>query len=176
VIQKIKQFILEKYLDNRLRQGRATESVQDFVVKIGLTRHILLVMPSEPAIEDELFDFASKLYTVFGDVKISTFEKKSIRPEDCNWFGLAHQQYLKDISKEKIDLIIDLNLNPDKLCAYLCLISNAPLRLNLSGSAYDHLYNLHIRSRQGAHLSERLQSILRYLSTLRAPVKVPAAV
>jgi len=167
MIENLKKYILEKYLDYKLAQSKRDETMQDFAARVSSIRHILLIMPSDPASVDMFFEFASNLYPVFTDARVSTFERKSIRPEDCNWFGLPHRALLTNLAGEKVDLLIDLNTKSDKLCTYLCTLSDAPLKLNLAESFYSDHYNLHIRSRKGAHLSERLQNILKYLATLR---------
>lgn len=158
---------LEMYLNNHLNKKRDRADQHNFKKRIAGIKNILLILPGETASEDVMFDFASKLYPIFGEAKVSTFERRSIRPEDCNWFGLPHREYLRNITAEHFDLVVDLNIKPDKLCSYLVSISGAPLRLNLVEGDFAHIYNLHFRTQGEKPLRDQLQNILNYLQTIK---------
>ena len=168
MIEKIKNILLDRFLDIRLKLVRNNNALFNFPEKIKTIKNVLIIKPSDSSLESHMHHFTSELYSIFGEVKVSTFERNSLRKSDKNWLGVPNEKYLKNFQDEEFDLVIDLNTKQDKICFYLCALSGAPMRMNLTSGKYDHLYNLHIRTNQSKSLPEQLENILNYLKTFRA--------
>ncbi len=164
MITYIKKLILKKYMDLRLKWFKSGENELELPASIQNVRHILLITPEDhPELELALEQFASALYKIFDNVQVSTFERSSFRPQDGNWFGLPKEEYLENFRQEKIDLVIDLNLEPDRLCTYISALSGAPLRMNLIPGAYEHVYNVQIRTHELGNAEYKMDKMLDYL-------------
>ena len=150
-------------MDFRLKWYKSENQALEFPTTIQSVKKILLIAPTDhQELEAQVHDFASGLYTVFKLAQVSTFERSSFRPADGNWFGLPKEEYLDNFRQENFDLVIDLNLEQDRLCTYICALSGAGLRLNLSEGKYDHIYNFHIRTDKTQEIETRLQKVLQY--------------
>ncbi len=158
----------ERYLKYRFRKMGVKRTIQDFSKELNKVKHILLIHPGGEWVESTLEDFFKQLQVLFSGLNISTFELKSLRKEDCNWFGLPKEAYLQYFKTEKIDMIIDLNAPQNITCAYISAISAAPIRLNFSSGPYDFIYNLHIHIDEAKSVKEKLNSIIRYLKSLKS--------
>jgi len=156
------RFIRKKF--NRLNLSAGVESFPELVKKV---KRILVLLPSSASLESGSNIFISRLYDLFGDVQVSTFNRTSLRETDVNWYGLPNDQYLQNIRSEKFDLVIDLNSAPDYICSYLVALSGARLRLNLTSSNYDEVYNLHFRSDRKQNSQEMARNILEQLKKLK---------
>ncbi|MGD9900734.1 MAG: hypothetical protein AB7T22_16535 [Calditrichaceae bacterium] len=167
MIEHLKSLILEKYLEFRFRKINNSEELYDFPKMIQNVKHIFVILSAGRDLEKENQEFLSSLYKVFGDVRISTFERSTLRKEDMNRLGVPNDQYLKNIQDEKFDLVIDLNVKQDKICSYLTALSGAPMRMNLISGRYDHIYNLHIRGGREVTPTYQFGNILTYLKSLR---------
>jgi len=163
VIRKFKNIILDKYIMFRLKLFNSGQRPFNFQEKLRVTRNILLMIPEENEYEQMVQHFASELYKIFNTVSVSTFERKSFRKSDGNWFGLPQERYLKNFQEAEIDLVIDLNPKHDNLCAYIAAWSNAPMRLSLGSGKYDFIYNLEFRTDGQKPMQERLHNVLNYL-------------
>ena len=156
--------ILKKYMDLRLRWFKSEQDDLELPGSIQKVRHILLITPEgHPELELALEQFASQMYKIFENVQVSTFERSSFRPQDGNWFGLPKEEYLDNFRQENFDLVIDLNLEPDRLCTYISALSGAPLRMNLVPGKYDHVYNVQIRTTDLGNAEYKMDKLLDYL-------------
>ena len=89
-----------------------------------------------------------------------------------NWLGVPNDSYLKVIRDEQFDLVVDINTKQDKISSYLCALSGAPMRVNLTSGDFDHLYNLHFRIKDiHKSIDERLQNMISYLEFLLKRVR-----
>lgn len=159
--------MLNKYLNFRLNYFKSDEDLCDYPAKIGTIKKILLILPAECKDKTEYRDFINGLNKVFQKAKISTFQIKDLRLHEQNWLGVPNERYLDELRSQNFDLIIDLNIQPDKICAYICAFSEAPLRINLISGKYDHVYNLYFSSEQEKSIDERYQLILSNLIKLK---------
>ena len=151
-------------MDLRLKWFKSDQDDLELPGSIRNVRHILLITPEgHPELEQVLEAFASELYKIFDNVQVSTFQRSSFRPQDGNWFGLPREEYLDNFRQEKIDLVIDLNLETDRLCTYISALSGAPLRMNLMPGAYDQVYNVQIRPHELGNAEYKMDKILEYL-------------
>ncbi len=167
MIQRLKNRLLQKYLNWRLGRISSPNQIHDFSRELSRVKHILLILPPDLTIEDVMTSFVKKLYDVFGDeIRISTFEKRTFRQEDSTWLGLPKKEYLQIFQSEGIDLVIDLNQEEDAFCTYICALLNAPVKVNLAAGRFDHIYNLHIRSPHAKQFDEMLETLIRYFKTL----------
>jgi hypothetical protein len=167
VNEKLKAILLEKYLHFNLKSVKKEDAPCHFSEKLKTIRQILVIKPSDSINERSIQDFISKLYSVYPDVQVSTFMKSNLRPSDTNWLGVPNNNYLKNIQEVDFDMVIDLNLQHDTICSYICKLSGAPIRLNLKSGHYDNVYNLHIKSNASTSIENALQHILKYLKTFR---------
>ncbi len=164
----LKRFLREKYLNWRLNRLKSGETPQNFKETLRNVKHILVIIPPTMSMETIMPRFIPHLYQVFGDdIRISTFEKNTFRKEDSTWLGLPKDEYLDIFRSEQIDLIIDLNEEEDAFCTYVCALINAPVKVNLAeGGAYDHIYNLHIRTALSKRLDDKLATMAEYFKKL----------
>ncbi len=164
----VKRFLRQKYLTWRLNRLKANKVPQDFSQVLKKVRHILVIIPPNMTMETIMPRFIPRLYEVFGEnIRISTFEKSTFRKEDSTWLGLPKDEYLDIFRTEQIDLIIDLNEWEDMFCTYVCALIPAPLKVNLAeGGAFDHIYNLHIRTARSKSLDGKLDTLAGYFKTL----------
>ncbi|HHJ53137.1 MAG TPA: hypothetical protein ENJ89_08080 [Caldithrix abyssi] len=160
-----KELILDKYIHFRLKLfGNITKSI-DFPKALRATRNILIMIPEDSEYKQEVQEFTARLYDVFNQAAVSTFERKNFRKNDGNWFGLPADKYLRLFQEADIDLIIDLNPKHDKLCAYIAALSGAPLRMTIGSGAFEYVYNMQLRQDAGKPLKEKLKNTLNYLKT-----------
>jgi hypothetical protein len=165
VKEKIKTILLEKYLDFNLKSRRKDENLYVFSEKLKSIKQILVIKPVAGIDDKSLQNFIAGLYAVYPNVQVSTFLRSSLRGSDTNWLGVPNDRYLKNIQEIHFDLVIDLNLQHDTICSYICKLSGAPLRLNLKPGHYDNIYNLYIKSGNSISIDNELQNILKYLRT-----------
>lgn len=159
--------MLNKYLDFRLNFLKSTEVLCDYPVKIDTIKKILLILPADCKDKTEFREFIAGLNEIFSKAKVSTFQNKDLRLHEQNWLGVPNERYLSELRSQDFGLIIDLNLQPDKICAYICALSEAPVRINLISGKYDHVYNLYFRSDQEKSLEDRYKLILSSLKNLK---------
>ena len=162
--EKIKKILLEKYLDFNLKSSRKDGNLCVFSEKLRSIKQILVIKPADGIDDKSLQNFIAGLYAVYPNVQVSTFMRSSLRTSDTNFLGVPNDRYLKNIQELHFDLVIDLNLQHDTICSYICKLSGAPLRLNLMLGHYDNIYNIHIKS-SGNSIDKALQNILKYLRT-----------
>lgn len=160
----IKKFILNKYLDMRLKMFRSPEERLNFPERIRQVKSILLLIPQGEEYSTFVQQFTSDLYQLFKGVQVSTFERSSFRKEDGNWFGLPKENYLKIFQEAGVDLVIDLNQPQDRLSTYICALCGAPLRMSWASGVYDHIYNIQLRSKKGL-IEDQLSNALIYLKS-----------
>lgn len=164
---QIRNLMLNKYLNFRLNYFKSNEDLCDYPAKIGTIKKILIILPAECKDKTEYRDFINELNQLFQKTKISTFQIKDLRLHEQNWLGVPNERYLDELRSQNFDLIIDLNIQPDKICAYICAFSEAPVRINLISGKYDHVYNLYFRSEQEKSIDERYKLILDNLTKLK---------
>ena len=162
----IKNVILGKYVNFRLKLLQGHERVYDFSTELKKVHKILVILPSDQEYSPTMQGFIKKLSEKFNRAHVSTFVSSSLRKSDIGWLGLPNEQYLKIIRDEQFDFVVDVNPQQDRICTYLCALSGAPMRLNLTSGNYDNVYNLHFRSMENKNIDERLNNILSYLSFL----------
>ena len=167
MVRQFKNLMLNQYLNFRLNYFRSNEDLCDYSAKIGTVKKILLILPAECKDKTEYRNFINGLNKIFQKAKISTFQIKDLRLHEQNWLGVPNESYLDELRSQNFDLIIDLNNEPDKICAYICALSEAPLRINLISGPYDHAYNLYFSSEQEKSPEERHQLILSNLTKLK---------
>jgi len=89
-----------------------------------------------------------------------------------NWLGVPGKEYLKNIREEDFDLLIDLNDQQDRVCTYLCALSNASMRIHFSEGKFDKIYNLQIRTDINTSLNTKIRTLLNYLIKFSKTEKV----
>ena len=174
MIERIKNRILQQYIDIRLKLFTPDKEAQDFPRLISGIKNVLILVPAQLAWEDDIEKFTADLYKIFPEANISTFERKSFRKSDGNWMGLPSEQYMNQFTEENFDLVIDLTPENDRLSTYICALSGAPLRMRLFEGNFPHIYNLHIRTDPQKPLPQRLHSILEHLRVFKEGTKEAA--
>jgi len=167
MINLLKKTLLKRYLEFRLKLLITNQRVYNFSQEIKKVEKIMIILPDGNEYDSVVQDFVSAINALFPKARTSTFLRSSLRKDDLSWLGLPNEKYLKLIRDEKFDLIIDSNTYTDSICTYLCALSGAPLRLNLTSGPYDAIYNLHVRSHDEKPLAHRLDLIKQYLHTLQ---------
>jgi len=167
VITKIKETVLGKIINFRLKMISRQDTTYNFSEQLSKTEKILIILPSGSEYSETMQNFIKKMGEVFRKARVSTFVNSSLRKNDLNWLGVPNEHYLKIIRDEQFDLVVDINTKQDKISSYLCALSGAPLRVNLASGDFDHLYNLHFRMKDiGKSIDERLQNMISYLDFL----------
>ncbi|MBN2426454.1 MAG: hypothetical protein JXR46_06345 [Calditrichaceae bacterium] len=165
MIDKIKKIILEKYLEVRLKLITDKTDAYNFPALINNLKNALIILPQHT--EKFIHEFPSRLYSAFPGINISTFDISGLRKSDCNWLGVPHVHYLDQVRDGNFDMVIDLNLIPDKICSYITAFSGALIKINLVSGPYDHIYNLQIKSAENKSIPEKLENIIKYLYVLK---------
>jgi hypothetical protein len=163
----IKNFFLERLLEARLFFIKQKSDLTNFIEEVKKVKKILIILPLDKSEEGVARQYLPKIQNVFGTAKISTLDLSTLRKTDTNWLGVPNQKYLSNIQGESFDLLLDLNGHHDRLCAYLCAITAAPMRLHISEGKFDKIYNLQFRIPGGAPLSSRYQNMLTYIDLMR---------
>jgi len=163
----IKNYLLEKFLDARLFFMKQRSDLTDFFENIKKVKNILILIPVDRAEEIISREFLPEIKRVFGKAKVTTLDISSLREIDTNWLGAPNQKYLAKIQNGKFDLLLDLNGHHERICAYLCVMSAAPLRLHISEGKFDKIYNFHFRVSGSASLKSRYQNFLTYIERMR---------
>ncbi|HGY55200.1 MAG TPA: hypothetical protein ENK44_05855 [Caldithrix abyssi] len=166
-MNKIKDVILKKYIDLRLKLFPPDKEARNFPQLIREIKNILVLLPAQSAWEDDFQRFTSDLYKVFPEASISTFERRSFRKSDGNWMGLPSDAYMSQFTEVQFDLVIDLTPESDRLSTYICALSGAPLRMRLSEGGLSHIYNLHVRTDPQKPQKEKLKSITEQLRVFK---------
>jgi hypothetical protein len=167
LIKQIKNLMLNKYLNLRLVYYKNKEDLCNYPENINKIKKILLILPTDRKDKSEYRQFISQLNEIFTKAKISTFQIKDLRLHEQNWLGVPNDRYLTELRSEAFDLIIDLNLQSDNICSYICALSHAPIRINLISGKYDHVYNLYFRSNEKKSEEDRYSLILESLKKLK---------
>jgi hypothetical protein len=163
----IKNYLLEKFLDVRLFLLKQRTDLTDFFENIKKVKKILIILPLDRAEEIISREYLPKIRRIFGKAKVKTLDLTTLRKTDTNWFGAPNQKYIAKIQREEYDLLLDLNGHHDRICAYLCVLTEAPMRLHISEGKFDKIYNLHFRASGVASLSSRYQNFINYLERMR---------
>lgn len=159
--------LMNQVVNFRLKMFHKYELTYDFFKEVNEVKKILIILPANDEYKEHMQQFIKDVSQTFNKSSVSTFARSTLRKTDLSWFGVPNEKYLKIIREEGFDLVIDANINQDKLCSYLSALSGAQLRLNLSSGNYDHIYNLHFRSDQQKPVPNRLQNIVAYFEHLR---------
>ena len=167
MVKQIKNLLLNKYLNFRLNYFKSSEGLCDYPAKIDTIKKILLILSTDCKDKIKYRDFIAGLNEIFSEANVSTFQIKDLRLHEQNWLGVPNGRYLSELRSQAFDLIIDLNLQSDKICAYICALSEAPVRINLISGKYDHVYNLYFRSNREKSGEERYNLILDNLMKLK---------
>ena len=168
MISRVKESILGKIINIRLKMISQQDRTYDFSHQLNKTEKILIIIPAGNEYSETMQSFIKQIGHTFNNARVSTFVNSSLRKNDLNWLGVPNDKYLKVIRDELFDLVVDVNLKQDKISSYLCALSGAPMRINLSSGDFDHLYNLHFRAKDAnsKSLEERLYNIISYLDFL----------
>jgi hypothetical protein len=172
VISKVKDSILGKIINFRLKMITNQDRAYDFSEELAKTEKILIIIPSGTEYSETVQNFIKRMGEIFNKARVSTFVNSSLRKDDLNWLGVPNDKYLKVIRDEQFDLVVDINTRQDKICSYLCALSGAPMRVNLASGDFDHLYNLHFRIKDiRKSIDEQLQNMISYLEFLLKRVR-----
>jgi hypothetical protein len=163
----IKNYFLEKLLSARLFFIKQHKDLTDFFEEVKKVKKILIILPIDRAEEIIARKYLPEIQRVFDDAKVSTLDLSTMRKTDANWLGVPNQKYLSKIQDEEFDLLLDLNGHHDRVCAYLCALTTASMRLHISEGKFDKIYNLHFRIPRGAPLDTRYQNFLTYIRRMR---------
>jgi hypothetical protein len=150
-----------------LKYFKINEELCSYQSKIDTIKKILLILPVECKDKSEFKEFIADLNKIFSKSKISTFQMKNLRLHEQNWFGVPNDRYFSELQSQTFGLIIDLNIKPDKVCAYICARSGIPIRINLISGKYDHVYNLYFRSEKDETINDRYNLMLDSLKKLK---------
>ena len=162
----IKNYFLERLLDARLFFIKQKSDLTDFFEEVKNVKKILIILPLDRVEEINARKYLPEVQRVFGKAKISTLDLSTLRKIDTNWLGVPNQKYLANIQGEEFDLLLDLNGNHNRLCAYMCALTAAPMRLHISEGKFDKIYNLHFRMPGDAALDTRYQNFITYIERM----------
>ena len=163
----MKQVVMNQVVNFRLKMFHKYERAYNFIEEVNKVKKILIILSANDEYSSTVQQFIKEIGRTFKRASVSTFDSNSLRKSDLSWFGVPNERYLNIIREEGFDLVIDANIVQDKVCSYLCALSGAQLRLNLSSGHYDHIYNLHFRSDRDKPVPNRLQNIVAYFEHLR---------
>ena len=167
MISRIKDGVLGKIINFRLKMISKQDLAYDFSEQLGKTEKILVILPPDSEYSETMQNFVTRISQLFKKARVSTFVNSTLRKNDLNWLGVPNDQYLKIIRDEQFDLVVDINTRQDKISSYLCALSGAPMRINLASGEFDHLYNLHFRIKDiSKTIEQRLLNIISYLEFL----------
>jgi hypothetical protein len=162
----IKNYFLERLLDTRLFFIKQKSDLTDFFEEVKNVKKILIILPLDRAEEIIARKYLPDVQRVFGKAKVSTLDLSTLRKMDTNWLGVPNQKYLANIQGEEFDLLLDLNGNHNRLCAYMCVLTTAPMRMHISEGRFDKIYNLHFRMSEDTALDNRYQNFLTYIERM----------
>ena len=162
----IKNYFLERLLDARLFFLKQKSNLTDFFEELKNVKKILIILPLDRAEEINARKYLPEIQRIFGKAKVSTLDLSTLRKIDTNWLGVPNQKYLSNIQGEDFDLLLDLNGQQHRLCAYMCALTAAPMRMHISEGKFDKIYNLHFRIPGGAPLDNRYQNFLTYIERM----------
>ncbi len=163
----VKQVVMNQVVNFRLKMFHKYERAYNFIEEVNKVNKILIILSAHDEYSETIQQFIKEIGRIFKKASVSTFSSSSLRKSDLSWFGVPNEKYLDIIREEGFDLVIDANIEQDKVCSYLCALSGAKLRLNLCSGNYDHIYNLHFRSNRDKPIPDRLQNIVAYFKHLR---------
>lgn len=167
MINRVKNLLLTKFLNFRLKKIQDHENIYNFSSELKAVKKILVILPLDNEYTETIQTFVARLTEIFTNARVSTFVSSSLRKADLSWLGVPNEEYLKSIREERFDLVVDINIIQNLICAYLCALSGASLRLNLASGEYDFIYNLQFRADRQKKLNEQLNNIISYFIFLK---------
>jgi hypothetical protein len=131
-----------------------------FAEKMNRAENVLICLPGKP----ESFEPAKDHLTIFTDIfrnkKISVFlpfvgaedflshlERYAViypQKEDFRIFSLLRKKFIQRIKDRRFEIALDLDLEDGFVNSYLCLKSEAEVRIGLEGKAGFPFYNLQL--------------------------------
>jgi len=172
LINLVKNYLLDRLLVNRFFLSKQVNEITDYSQQLSEAKKILIILPVIHQNVQMENDFKSNLAQAFPKSSISTFGITSLRKTDMNWLGVPGKEYLKNLREEDFDLLIDLNDQQDRVCTYLCALSNASMRIHFSEGKFDKIYNLQIRTDINTSLNTKIRTLLNYLIKFSKTEKV----
>lgn len=168
MINPFKLLVKNTVVNFRLKKFVKYEQSYDFVEELKKVKKVLIILPQDEEYSESMMDFTKRIGNVFKKARVSTFTSASLRKSELTWFGIPNEQYLRIIREEQFDLVLDINPRQDIVCSYLCALSGAPTRLNLSSGTYDYIYNLYFKMNNIPNINGKLDNVINYLTAMAA--------
>ncbi len=127
------------------------------------TRNIMVCLPADQKELTMIKQFLPEISRIFADCEIyllaapgsqvyGIFPRKGYRimtpsTDHLSWSGLAKKNYISALKKNKYDLILDLNLNPNQFVQSVLLSFPEAVRIGGCSSLGHPYYNFEIRSK-----------------------------
>jgi hypothetical protein len=92
-----------------------------------------------------------------------------IHQNNLNPFGVPNRRFLKNVLKDRFDIIIDLNAEFDYVSTYISKKARATLRICLCHPERDPFYNLQVCTSKEQPLDQQISIMLEYVARLIAP-------
>jgi len=138
----------------------------------GNLRELTLVKQLLPSIND-LFKPADIILLSMPGIRVNDifprkgFQILSPTPEQITWSGLAKKTYIDTIKDLKIDLLLDLNLEPSHFTSSILLNFPDAIRIGRGNHRGNPFYNLEIKTKYLRDEKNIYRSMLETLSVLK---------
>ncbi|MCH9032629.1 MAG: hypothetical protein IIB00_10285 [candidate division Zixibacteria bacterium] len=168
-----------------LKSRRCKSSTFSFPEALYVSRNVLILLPQGlrelTMVKPYLPEFAdifspAEMYLLAtpGSHVVNIFPRKGYRilapgPSQTTWTGLPKASYLKTLTSNNFDLMIDLNLNENPFAARTLLEFEKALKIGVGGDLGEPFYNLEIKT--GYMQDERniYRAFVDMISELKSP-------
>ncbi len=165
---------------NWLGRFKEHDEVIDIAGHLSKARHALLILPRSEAEFDPALDAHKRFLAQFPHLNSiylvrEEFQNRlpdqirektvTVTQDDITTFGIPRRSLINKLTRDKFDLIIDLNSTYDHFSTFLVSKLDAVLRICLSHPNRDKFYNFLIRTSEKTPVNQRYDHLLRYLST-----------
>lgn len=161
IIDKLAQIYISLKSQKVLKK---VDAILDFPLPAKKVKNVLIVFPRELNHLDDANQFVQKLREAYRRWSVKIFDVDKISAQDLNILKLPNQTVLEKLKKANYDIVIDLNVHTDMVCAYIAVISEATYRIKFTNED-QHYFNLQCSPSQNNHRF-LYQPLLNYLHDL----------
>lgn len=129
---------------------------------IVLTDYITKLEESGKSIFMVELNFLRKSEPMFNETNQSIF----INPTHISWLGFPSKEVLKEINKNKADILLNLDTSDGLTSHFICGMTNAKTRAGLYEEGMEHFYELMVDVPRDTKLKLLLSSFEEYLKML----------
>jgi len=140
------------------------DTILNFPIRSKEVKNVLIVFPRELDHLDDANQFVQKLREGYRSWSVEIFDVDKLSQKELNILKLPNQTVIHKLKKPNYEIVIDLNVPFDPVCAFIAVLSEATYRIKFTNQ--EQLYfNLQCSPAQDNHRFF-YQPLLDYLQSL----------